>query len=88
MQHDAREMVPPRAQTEELAVEHVRNPGQRMPVGGVTRSQSPAHALARQARLDVRVVEHVGRVIVVHKPIARRGPEDREHRQRQEQADQ
>ncbi len=54
----------PRAQPIHLAIGHVRNPGQRVPVAGVPGDKRPAYAVRRQSPLYVRIVGDVVRIIV------------------------
>ena len=84
----ARRVMASRLQPIELAVRHVRNPGQRMPVARHLRPQGPTHAFPGQTFRRDRVAGHVGNVVEVDKPQF-------EHRQvsshcdeRQQEADQ
>lgn len=75
MKENVDEVMPGWTQTEELAVGHVRDPGQRMPVVGVTgRFERPNDVRPGQAAFDVRVVQDVIGVVVVQKTV----PKDRE----------
>jgi len=63
MDHGARRVMAPRAQAEELGVEHVRDPRQRMPVRRRARAEGPTQAVDRESRADVVVVGDVDRVV-------------------------
>jgi hypothetical protein len=52
-------------EAEDLEVERVGEPGERMPVGGCIGSESPLHGVPREARLDVNVVGYVDIVVVI-----------------------
>ena len=56
-----------RLQPEQLAVQHVGNPGQRMPVGllAVQPSKGPTQALPRQPGLNLRIVGDIIRIVVI-----------------------
>ena len=54
-----------RIQAEHLDVEGVRDPGQRMPVGGIAVEKRPGYRAQGQAVLDVRVLGYVLGVIEV-----------------------
>ena len=58
-------MMSSRFSAEELPVEHVRHPGDGMPVGGVGIEGRPSDALACEPVLDVLVGEDVFGVVVV-----------------------
>jgi hypothetical protein len=49
----------------ELAIEHVGEPGQRMPVAGVAGGKSPTPALQAETALDHEVLSHIVRVVEV-----------------------
>ena len=53
VQHNADEMVGARVQAEELAVEHVRQAGQRVPVARHGPREGPDQTVRRQPALDV-----------------------------------
>ncbi len=53
MEKHVGDVVPPALQPEELAIQHVRQPGEREPVGGVARRERPLNALERDALAHV-----------------------------------
>ena len=65
----------------ELAIRHVRQPDQRMPVAAFHAFECPSDARPRQPSLDHRGLIHIKRIIqineveVAHGPIARQGAE-------------
>ena len=56
-------------EAEELAIERVRQPRQRMPVVFVERGEGPRNCPPAKARLDVRVLGNVGLIVVVDEGI-------------------
>ena len=56
-------------QSEQLHVQHVRKPRQRMPIGFRGRSESPRHAAVGQALLDVEVRGDIRGIVVVDESI-------------------
>ncbi len=78
VQNHVDRMRPARSDTEELAIQHMREPGERMPVGLVKRRESPADTLPAQTAPDLGVVEDVARIIqadevvLAHRPVERR----------------
>lgn len=77
-------MVPPRPQSVNLEIDHVRNPGQRVPVRYVRRRERAYHVVERQA-VNMLVVHNIGAVIkrdevsAEHRAVRRYG-EQRENR--------
>ena len=63
-------MVPGRVQTIELAVHHMRDPGQRMPVAGVAALEGPEQAGPGQPGFDVGIIADVVGVIEVNELVA------------------
>src|ERR1700736_2832723 len=55
--------------SKQLAIEHVRNRRERMPVLGMNMSEGPLDPSPRQARAHVRVVEHVKRIVVINELV-------------------
>ena len=70
-----------------LAVEHVREPGERVPVAGVVRSEGPGDSLAGQPPIDMRVFTDVFVVVEVDELVAGRLAKDGGHGQHQQAAD-
>ena len=72
---------------EQLAVEHVRKPGERMPVAGMNGGEGPAEAGQRQAAFDERVFGDVVRVVVTHKRVGADGQEHHQRGKREQKGD-
>ena len=69
VKQDADEVVCAGIQAEELAVGHVRNPGERMPVAGVKGGERPAEVRPVQAVFDERIFGDVVGVVIVDKRV-------------------
>src|SRR5207253_3379737 len=65
-------------QAEQLAIEHVGDPSERVPVGNIESSERPTNVLERQAGLNVRIEGDVRIVIVVNESIAGGGIVERQ----------
>src|SRR5437763_6545457 len=63
-------------QPEELSVEYVREPGERVPVGRVGCGERPGDTGPRKARPDVHVLGHVFGVVVVDEAVPKDRDED------------
>src|SRR5438046_3004829 len=63
VQQDIDEDVPAGVETEELDVDHMRDPGERMPVRRVHRGGGPGDVRDRQSAVDVIVLDHVVGII-------------------------
>ena len=77
----------PRLVAEELKVQHVGDPGQRMPVTGVAALECPGNVLPLQAALNVRVRSNVIRVVVVDVAMTSDRQEYRQRRHRKQEAE-
>src|SRR6267143_2479727 len=77
VEQDIGEMMSCRIQTEDLAVQHVGDPGHWMPVGSVEVSERPNGAVDRQTSGDLEVLEHVIDIINVHEIVAKRLAENK-----------
>ena len=88
MEQQIDRVMPARMNAEELAVEHVRKPGQRVVVGDMRLGECPGDSAEGQALLDDGVFGDVG--VVVHRQELgfRRRPVDRKCRDDQGDADQ
>jgi hypothetical protein len=76
VQDDARRVVPGRGVAEELPVEHVGHPRDRMPVRHVARGPGPADRCSIQTSPNERVLGDVLVVVVVREVVPDRRPED------------
>ena len=70
----------------ELAIQFMREPGQRMPIGGVIGCESPRDAMQRQPALHLGIPKDVVLVVDVDKPIPGGLAEDEHHRQQKKHA--
>ena len=70
MKQDVREMVSGGIQPEELAIQHVRQRRQRMPVTGITLGERGAKAIGGEASGDDRIFVDVVLIVVGHELVA------------------
>src|SRR5262249_27149339 len=87
MEQEARRVVTGRPETEELNVEHVGEPCDRVIPAVVPRRKCPANALRRQAREDVGILVDVGVVVGSDESVADRSRPDEENRRGEENAE-
>src|SRR6185295_6827511 len=82
-------MMSTRPQSEELAIEHVRKPRERMPVSGfaVQLPKRPLDPLPRESRLDHGIQCHVNVIVVVNEFVPVHAPEYRDGRNCQRRDD-
>ena len=78
-------MVARGVHTEQRAIQHVREPGERVPIAGITAGESPGDAGPGDARVDVVVFENVLRIVEADETIPRQWPvgDQSEHRKTQ-----
>ncbi len=81
MEQQASQVVPAGPHAVELAIEHVRHHGDRVPIACHLTAPDPRHAFLGQAGLDMRICGDVVRVVVVNKPMPRDRPIDRQRAQ-------
>ena len=86
MQRDIGQMVAAGAQSVELAVEHVGEPRERMPIRGVAAGEGPRNPVGRHAALYMRVLINVFIVVVVDEREIGRPSEDDRNRQQEKNA--
>ena len=72
---------------EQLAIEHVQNRRERVPVLGMNVGECPPDAPPRQSGANVRVVEHVKRIVIIDKLVAKSLAEHRPRDRNQKNAD-
>src|SRR5437868_14948191 len=69
---------------EQLAIEHVRNRRERVPVLGMNMGERPPDAPPGQSGANVRIVEHVKRIVIIDKlmakSLAEHHPRDRDQK--------
>ena len=71
----------------ELAVQHVREPSQRVPVGGMELRKGPCNSLRGETSGHVWIAVYVLVVVTIDELMAERLAEDQGHRQQEEAAD-
>src|ERR1700722_9383712 len=86
MKEKADVMVPRRIEAEQLVVEGVRKPGQRMPKAPLNIRKSVLYRGPGQAGVNRNVLGDIGNVIGVHKATVRDRIVESERRDRQQQA--
>ncbi len=86
VKQDVAEVMSPGRQPVKLAIQHVGEPSERVPVAGMAAGEGPSDALDGQAAGDWQIPAHVVFVIVVDEVVAERLAEDENHRQQQESA--
>ena len=86
MEQDVYEVVRPWIESEQLDIQHMRQPCQRMPVGRVGRGERPDEAFSGQACSYVGIFEDVLPVIEVHELVTAYLPVNCEGNDDQEQA--
>src|ERR1051325_1053702 len=74
MEQKIGEMMTGRVDAEKLAIEHVRQPGQRMPVAGVGGAESGTNRVPMQPAQDHRVFGHIVRIIIIDEAVLKHGP--------------
>ena len=87
MQQHAGGVVAERIEAEERAVELVREPGERVPVGGVKGGEGPDGSLRGESGADVWILRDVGGVVEVDEAAAERAAEHQPGAGEQDQRD-
>ena len=82
------EMMSGRLQSVELGIQHVREPGDRMPVGRVAGAESPVQAIEREAGLHPGIPGYVGGVVQGDEIAPGDGPPGERSEQAQQQTEQ
>ena len=82
----ARQVMAPRLQAVEPAIQHVRNPGQRMPVRlfAMDFAKGPSQRLPGQTCLHLQILSHIHIVVVVDKVVVQRGEKTPKHEHKQQ----
>jgi len=86
MQQNVCGMMPARSQPMPLAIHHVGQTGNRMPVGGMDVGERPENPGERQTTGNIRIVVDVGVVVVIDEVVMNRLPEDDRRDRRQKDA--
>src|SRR2546430_14463421 len=84
MQQHRYEMVSAGMQAKELTIQHMRKPGQRMPVALRKSGKRPNKPVRAQAALDLRIFGHIGRVIQVNETITQARQKHHEYEDKQQ----
>ena len=87
MQQHAHKMMPAGPEAEQLTIHHVRNRRERMPVLRMNVRERPSNAVPAQAGANVRVLDHVSRVVIIDELKAKRLTEDRPGDRKDKNAD-
>ena len=87
MQPDVRPMMSPWLKTVELAIQHVRQRGERMPVVGMHTGEGPPNSVRREARADPRILVNVFVVVVVDELVSQRLAKDNPHDRHEQETD-
>lgn len=86
MEENIYQMMRAWIQAEQLAIEHVRDRRQRMPVLGMHMGERPPNPAPAQPRADVRVIKHVKRIVVIDELMLKRLPKNRPRQRDQKNA--
>ena len=76
VEHQVGQMMARRLQTEELAIQHMGDPGQRVPVAGVHMGKRPNDSIQFEAAGDRRVFEDVIAVVEINELVVNRLAKD------------
>src|SRR5215831_1373959 len=87
MEKDVGEVVATGAAAEELNVQRVRHPGQRMPVSGVKVLEGPFCRVVVYTAVNVRVVDHVHMVVGVNEGVLSHRPVQSQRDRSQQETD-
>ena len=71
-------MMRARVQTEQLAIDHMGQPGDRMIIASVTVDQRPFHPIDGESLLNCAILRHVFRIVVLNKIVVPDRPIDRD----------
>ena len=87
VEQEVRQVMAGGLEAVKLAIQHVGNPSERMPVAGVAAGERPVERVRRDASLHGRILHDVLQVVVVNKIVADHRAEHDQRPQRQGQAD-
>ncbi len=74
VQQQIRGVMPRRIEPEQVAIEHVRDPCDRMPVAQFRAAQRPDQPVAVQPETNPRILRHVFRIVVIHELASPHAP--------------
>ena len=81
-------MMPERVQPEKLTIQHVAQPGQRMPVALVECGKRPDNRIERYSCLHTRIAGHILEIIITDEVAGSNRLKSDDNRQNQGQANQ
>jgi len=84
VQQQIREVIAARIQTEELVIQHERQPRHRMPEAGLCARHRPFQVFQGQPLADLNVIGHIDVVVVKNEVIMLNVPIDRQDKNGQE----
>ena len=87
MKEQTGEVMSGRVGVEQLVVDRMRNPRQRMPVSLFGGRECPSEGFSTQSGMHMRVVDHVAIIIVVHKGMLVHTVIDRQSGHHEQEAD-
>jgi hypothetical protein len=87
MQGHVHEVLRAWIRPEQAEVQHVRDPGERMPIGIEEGGEGPSNVVGREARLHPRILVYVLIVVVSYVTVGGSLRIDSQNRQRQQDAD-
>ena len=76
MKEHIRKVMPTGAEPEQLAIEHMRNTRQRMPVSRMKMRKCSNHAIEREALDDARILININVVIEIDEVVPERLPKN------------
>lgn len=76
MKEHIRKVMPTGVEPEQLAIEHMRNTRQRMPVSRMKMGKCSNHAIEREALDDARIFININVVIEIDEIVPERSPKD------------
>lgn len=78
VEQDVGEVMAPGIETEHVGIDHVGDPGERVPVEVIVGEESPLEAGSGEAAIDVAVEEDVEIVVEVNEAVGGGAPENEE----------
>lgn len=85
MQGGVDQVLGTRIEAEERGVQLMRDPGERMPIRGISRSERPNEIGPAQARRDVGIVDHILVIVVIDEGVVTYCAIEQESDRRQKQ---
>src|SRR5437899_2621187 len=88
MEQNAYEMVHRGLLAEELAIQHVRKPGNGVPITGMAGRERPLNIFPIQTALNVRIGRDIIRIVVIDEVVSESGQVNGESQYREQEAEQ